>query len=174
MVATEGIKYAAALAPNALPGGTDAKSKKAMADILNAMATQCPDSVILAGGYSQGAAVSHRAIESLDPAVKNQIAGVILYGDTQNTQDKGQIPTFDTAKTKIICAPGDLVCDGTLTILPPHLSYGRNAADGSAFLVQKAKAAMAAKKAKRAEMEAKREASDLAENMAKVAVNIMA
>ncbi|KAL1606694.1 hypothetical protein SLS60_004101 [Paraconiothyrium brasiliense] len=173
-VATEGINYAAALAPNAMPGGTDAKSKQAMADILNQMVSQCPDSVILAGGYSQGAAVSHRAIESLDPAVQNQIAGVILYGDTQNTQDNGQIPNFDPAKTKIICANGDLVCDGTLTILPPHLSYGRNAADGAAFLVQKAQTAMAAKKAKRAETEAKREVGDLAKKMAKIAVNMVA
>ncbi|KAF2447250.1 carbohydrate esterase family 5 protein [Karstenula rhodostoma CBS 690.94] len=145
-----------------------------MATILTQMATQCPDSVILAGGYSQGAAVSHRAIESLDPAVQSQIAGVILYGDTQNTQDKGQIPGFDPKKTKIICAPGDLVCTGSLVILAPHLSYGANAADGSAFLVQKAQAAMAAKKAKRAEMAAKREAGDLAKKMAKVAVGMVA
>ncbi|KAL5386037.1 hypothetical protein DPSP01_004469 [Paraphaeosphaeria sporulosa] len=173
-VATEGIEYAAALAPNALPGGTDAKSKQAMATILNKMATQCPDSVILAGGYSQGAAVSHRAIESLDPAVQNQIAGVILYGDTQKTQDKGQIPGFDTAKTKIICAPGDLVCTGSLVILAPHLSYGANADEGAAFLVQKAQAVMAAKKAKRAEVAAKREVGGLAKKMAKVAVGMMA
>lgn len=144
-----------------------------MASILNAMASQCPDSVIVAGGYSQGAAVSHRAIESLDPAVQNQIAGVILYGDTQFQQDNGQIPGFDQAKTKIICAQGDLVCNGTLTILPPHLSYGNNAADGAAFLVQKAQAAMKKKKAKRA-LEAKREAADLAKKAAKVAVNLVA
>jgi hypothetical protein len=85
-VATEGIDYDAALAPNVLPGGTDAKSKKAMVDVLNAMAQKCPDSVIVTGGYSQGAAVNHRAIESLSSAVQEQIAGVILYGDTQKQQ----------------------------------------------------------------------------------------
>lgn len=57
-----------------------------MQDTLNAMASKCPDSVIVAGGYSQGAAVNHRAIEELDPAVQDQIAGVILYGDTQKQQ----------------------------------------------------------------------------------------
>ena len=57
-----------------------------MVDMLNAMAQKCPDSVIVAGGYSQGAAVNHRAIESLAPAVQDQIAGVILYGDTQKQQ----------------------------------------------------------------------------------------
>jgi cutinase len=145
-----------------------------MADILNQMAAQCPDSVILAGGYSQGAAVSHRAIESLAPAVQSQIAGVILYGDTQNAQDRAQIPGFDTAKTKIVCALGDLVCTGSLVILAPHLSYGADAGEGAAFLVQKAQAAMAAKKAKRAEMLAEREAGDLAKKMAKVAVGMVA
>jgi hypothetical protein len=85
-VATEGIDYDAALGPNILPGGTDAKSKKAMVDTLNAMAQKCPDSVIVTGGYSQGAAVNHRAIESLSPAVQEQIAGVVLYGDTQKQQ----------------------------------------------------------------------------------------
>lgn len=85
-MATEGIDYAADLAPNALNGGTDEESKVLMQDTLNAMASQCPDSVIVAGGYSQGAAVNHRAIEELDPAVQDQIAGVILYGDTQKQQ----------------------------------------------------------------------------------------
>ncbi|KAJ4298005.1 hypothetical protein N0V90_005904 [Kalmusia sp. IMI 367209] len=173
-VATEGIEYAAALAPNALPGGTDAQSKQAMADILNAMASQCPNSVIVAGGYSQGAAVSHRAIESLDPAVQNQIAGVILYGDTQNQQDNGQIPNFDPAKTKIICATGDLVCKGTLTILPAHLSYGANADEGAAFLNQKITAAMAKRKAKRAEAEAKREVENLAKKLTKIGITMVA
>ncbi|PVH97969.1 carbohydrate esterase family 5 protein [Periconia macrospinosa] len=149
-VATEGIDYDAALAPNALPGGTDSKSRDLMVDTLTAMATQCPDSVIVAGGYSQGAAVSHRAIESLPANVQSRIAGVILYGDTQFTQDNGQISGFPQDKTKIICATGDLVCKGSLVILPAHLSYGRNAGEGSDFLNQQITAAMAATKARKA------------------------
>lgn len=93
-VATEGIDYAAALAPNALPGGTDAASKNLMIATVQAMADQCPDSVIVTGGYSQGAAVNHRAIEALPAATKDQIAGVILYGDTQKQQDNSQISTL--------------------------------------------------------------------------------
>lgn len=85
-VATEGIDYAAALGTNALPGGTDALSKRLMQTTLNDMAQKCPDSVIVTGGYSQGAAVNHRAIEELDQGVKDQIAGVVLYGDTQKQQ----------------------------------------------------------------------------------------
>jgi cutinase len=57
-----------------------------MQDVLNDMASECPDSVIVTGGYSQGAAVNHRAIEELSQSVKDQIAGVVTYGDTQNEQ----------------------------------------------------------------------------------------
>ena len=32
----------------------------------------------------QGAAVNHRAIEDLSADVKDQIAGVVTFGDTQN------------------------------------------------------------------------------------------
>lgn len=85
-VRTEGIDYAALLSTNALPGGTDSRSKRLMQDTLNDMHRRCPDSVIVTGGYSQGAAVNHRAIEELPQAVKDQIAGVILYGDTQKQQ----------------------------------------------------------------------------------------
>jgi len=140
-------------------------------DVLNAMATQCPNSVIVAGGYSQGAAVSHRAIESLDPAVKNQIAGVVLYGDTQNTQDRGQIPNFDPAKTKVICAPGDAVCKGTLVILPAHLSYGANADEGASFLNQQI---LAAKTAKGTARKAKKRAETIAERLDKLAFEVAA
>lgn len=85
-VATEGIDYAADLAPNFLPGGTDTASKQLMQNMINSMASRCPDSIIVTGGYSQGAAVNHRAIEGLSSSVKDRIAGVILYGDTQRLQ----------------------------------------------------------------------------------------
>jgi cutinase len=176
-VATEGIDYAAGLAPNALPGGTDTQSKKLMQDTINAMVTQCPDSTIVVGGYSQGAAVVHRAVEELPAATMDRIAGVVTYGDTQKLQDKNQVPNFDPAKTKIICATGDLVCVGTLTILPAHLSYGANADEGSAFLNQmiaQAQGAAAAKKMRR-EVEAvvKREADELNAKM-KMAIESVA
>ena len=124
-----------------------------MQDTLNAMASQCADSVIVAGGYSQGAAVSHRAIESLDPAVQDQIAGVILYGDTQKQQDNNQIPNFPQEKTMIICQPGDLVCVGTLTILPAHLTYGQRADEGVQFLTTQVQGAMAKIKARKVKRE---------------------
>jgi len=150
-VATEGIDYAALLSTNALPGGTDLISENRMKGILNDMARECPDSVIVTGGYSQGAAVNHRAIEDLSASVKAQIAGVVLYGDTQKQQDRDQIPNFPKDKVLIICQPGDLVCVGTLTVLPPHLTYGSRVDEGVNFLAGKIRAAQASIKARNLE-----------------------
>lgn len=111
-----------------------------MRNLLTQAAKECPNSSILAGGYSQGAALTHRAIENLPDSVKNAIDGVVTFGDTQNQQDGGQIPNFSREKVKIFCNPGDLVCVGTLTITPAHLTYGLDADAAAAFLAARARA----------------------------------
>lgn len=171
-VATEGIAYAATIGTNALPGGTDARSKNLLKDTLTSMAQKCPDSVIVSGGYSQGAAVNHRAIEELDPAVQDQIAGVVLYGDTQKQQDRNQIPNFPADKVKIICQPGDAVCRGTLTVLPAHLTYGSRADEGVEFLSTQIRGAQAKIKARNAKREAEKAAAGLLEKVKRVAVDL--
>lgn len=133
------------------------------------MAEKCPDSIIVSGGYSQGAAVNHRAIEALDAAVQQKIAGVVLYGDTQKQQDKDQIPNFPKDKVKIICQPGDAVCVGTLSVLPAHLTYGMRVDEGVEFLVQQIKAMQNKARAR----DVKREAvAAMAETVKKVAKTI--
>jgi cutinase len=173
-VATEGINYAATIGTNAIPGGTDNASKKLMQDTLNSMAQKCPDSVIVAGGYSQGAAVNHRAIEELDASIQDQIAGVVLYGDTQKLQDRNQIPNFPADKVKIICQPGDAVCNGALVVLPAHLTYGSRADEGVDFLVRQVKGAQAKIKARNAKREVEKRAAGLAAKAKKVAVALVA
>lgn len=156
-VATEGIDYIAGLTPNLLIGGTLPLSDLMMTKVLNDMAARCPDSVIVTGGYSQGGAVNHRAIEDLAPAVKEQIAGVVLYGDSQRVQDNNRIPNFPANKVLQICQPGDLICQGTDIVLPPHLTYTVRVPEGVAFLTQKIRGAQAkikARNAKRAVEEA--------------------
>ncbi|KAF2177217.1 carbohydrate esterase family 5 protein [Zopfia rhizophila CBS 207.26] len=148
-VATEGIDYPALLSTNALPGGADPIGINDMRDVLTRANRQCPDSILVAGGYSQGAAVCHRAIENLPQNVKDQIAGVVTYGDTQKQQDNNQIPNFPREKVEIICNPGDLVCEGTLTVLPPHLAYGVRAGEGVNFLSQQIRGAQAGAKARK-------------------------
>lgn len=141
-----------------------------MADTLTAMATQCPNSVIVAGGYSQGAAVNHRAIEDLPANVQDQIAGVVLYGDTQKQQDDDQIPNFPANKVKIICQPGDAVCLGSLVITPAHLTYGRRADEGVQFLTTQIQGAQAKIKARKV----KREAEAALEVAKRAAVEVVA
>ncbi|KAK2038481.1 cutinase [Colletotrichum somersetense] len=140
-VAVEGVDYAAGLATNALPGGADPQGVAEMKRLIAKANSECPDSKLVVGGYSQGAAVTHRAVEDLPQAQKDQIVAAFTFGDTQNVQDKGQIPNFPKDKTKIICAAGDAVCKGTLVILPAHLSYGANAGEMANFISQKLTAA---------------------------------
>jgi cutinase len=90
-VAVQGIDYPAAISTNLLPGGADRNGIATMKSLLEQAASQCPNSKLVAGGYSQGAALTHRAIENLSDAVKGKIVGVVTFGDTQNLQDRGQI-----------------------------------------------------------------------------------
>ncbi|KAF2281394.1 cutinase precursor [Westerdykella ornata] len=164
-VATEGVAYAALLSTNALPGGTDSASKNLFKNTLNSMASKCPDSVIVTGGYSQGAAVNHRAIEELSQSVKDRIVGTVLYGDTQKQQDNNQIPNFPKDKVLIICNPGDLVCTGSLVVLAPHLAYGARADEGVNFLAQKIRAAQANVKARNIQRAVEESVADLVEGV---------
>ncbi|KAF4817261.1 putative cutinase 1 [Colletotrichum tropicale] len=140
-MAVEGVDYAAGLSTNFLPGGGDPKGISEMKRLINKAATDCPNSMLVVGGYSQGAAVTHRAVENLPQAQKDQIVAAFMFGDTQKQQEGGVIANFDPAKTKIICNPGDAVCVGTLNILPPHLAYGARANEMADFITQKLTAA---------------------------------
>lgn len=144
-VACQGIGtedgYAAALAPNFQPKNTDDQSINAALKIVNLAATQCPDSTIVMGGYSQGSAVVDNAIQQMPAAQQAKVAGVVMWGYTRAEQDNLQVPGYPVSQTKIFCATGDLVCNDTLTITAAHLSYGVNAAESGQFLAQMAKQA---------------------------------
>jgi cutinase len=140
-VAVEGIEYGALLSTNFLPGGADPRGISAMKELIAKANTDCPDSKLVVGGYSQGAALVHRAVEDLPQAQKDQIVAAYTFGDTQNLQDRGQIPNFPADKTNVICNTGDAVCRGTLTILPAHLDYTRRSGEQADFIVSKLQAA---------------------------------
>ncbi|TLD06037.1 uncharacterized protein PgNI_08591 [Pyricularia grisea] len=140
-VAVEGVDYAAGLTTNFLRGGADPAGISEMKRLIAKANSECPDSMLVVGGYSQGAALTHRAVENLPQAQKDQIKAAFTFGDTQKQQDRNQIKNFPTDKTNIICQPGDLVCVGTLTITPAHLTYGTRANEQVKFITSALQAA---------------------------------
>ena len=85
-VAVEGIDYGALLSTNFLRGGADPAGIREMKDLIGQVTSKCPDSKLVVGGYSQGAALTHRAVEDLPKAQKDNIVAAFTFGDTQNQQ----------------------------------------------------------------------------------------
>ncbi|KAL6703108.1 hypothetical protein ACN47E_010170 [Coniothyrium glycines] len=133
-----GGPYDATLAGNFLPRGSTPSAIAEMVRLFNLANSKCPNAVIVAGGYSQGAALAAAAISDTSSTVRNKIVGTVLFGYTKNQQNGGRIPNYSQDGLKVFCAFGDLVCEGTLTILPAHLSYSDEASnEAPAFLISK-------------------------------------
>jgi cutinase len=78
------------------------------------------------------------ALTDVTAAVRNKVVGTVLFGYTQNLQNRGGIPNYPSNRLEVFCALGDLVCSGTLTITIAHLSYGDEAAgEAPDFLISK-------------------------------------
>jgi len=137
VVACQGVgsPYDATIADNLLPRRTSAADIGAATTLFDLASTKCPNTQVIAGGYSQGSAVMDGSIQALSASIQSLVKGVVLFGFTLNEQDGGRIPNYPTSQTKVYCAVGDLVCDGTLDITPAHLSYGDDASDAASFLV---------------------------------------
>jgi cutinase len=121
---TYAVMYAASLFTNISAQRTDQASINEGVKAFQKANQECPSAQIIAGGYSQGAAVMHNVISrSLSPAIKAKIVGVALFGDTRNKQDGGHIPNFPKDKSRVWCNPSDGVCGGQLNVNAGHLSY---------------------------------------------------
>lgn len=123
-LAIQGVEYPAAIVTNVIPSGASPEGVRNLRDLLNEANQRCPDSILLASGYSQGAAIVHKVFEDgLSASVKQQIAGIVLFGDTRRLQTGGRIAGYPADRTLVICNVGDLVCVGTLVITPAHIGY---------------------------------------------------
>jgi cutinase len=95
---------------------------------------------------SQGTAVMHNAVSALPPALKKKVVAGVLFGDTRNAKDKGQVPNYPKDQVQIFCDPQDGVCGGKLQVTEGHMVYMKNG-DGQkaiAFLKSKIDPALSA------------------------------
>jgi len=74
------------------------------------------------------------SVRRLSAAVKNQIAGVVLYGNTRNRQENGKIPDFPSEKALTFCNISDGVCGGGLVVTAGHLTYTRDVPEAVTYL----------------------------------------
>ncbi|KAG6916236.1 hypothetical protein DXG01_007769 [Tephrocybe rancida] len=125
-----GIKYPAAIG-GYLAGG-DQGGATTMANLVTAKASSCPNTKIVISGYSQGAQVTHLAAGKLSSSAQSRVNAAVLFGDPDNGQ---AFPGPINGHVKSFCAPGDLICHGQSVVLPPHLTYGANAAEAASFVV---------------------------------------
>ncbi|MEZ0049959.1 cutinase [Mycobacterium sp. MAA66] len=134
---------------------------------VEATATNCPNTRIVLGGYSQGAVVSGfttanaipkdipadlapyawYAPKPMPPSVANHVAALVLFGKP-SAQFMGEIgappipigPAY-AAKTVEMCVPDDTICNGAPGGGPTfaHITYAANgmAEQGAAFAVGK-------------------------------------
>jgi cutinase len=118
---------------------------------IESTAASCPNTRIVLGGYSQGAAVAGFVTSAsipagipaeyvqflpkpMPPSVANHVAAVVLFGKPSNQwlQNYGApeitIGPLYAPKTDDLCAPGDTICDGDSG--PPNLAHAEYAVNG--------------------------------------------
>ncbi|KAI5777890.1 cutinase [Geopyxis carbonaria] len=134
----QGVVYPALLADNLNSGGTTPEAVDAMVSLLTRVATECPDSTIVAGGYSQGSAVVARGLMKAAKDVRARVKAVVMFGYTQNKQLKGTVPGMEKSSVKVYCNPLDLICSGSLVLTPTHFTYtGKSTKDAANFVVSR-------------------------------------
>jgi cutinase len=110
---------------------------------VQSVVASCPNTKMVLGGYSQGAAVMDLTTNQLPAQVGNHVAAVVLFGNPSTSSSYSrqlgadQITPLNAAyqpKTDAICLPNDMVCsDGGNMIA--HLSYVPDATNQAATFV---------------------------------------
>lgn len=97
---------------------------------VEATAANCPNTKIILGGYSQGAAVAAYVTTGDIPAgVHDHVAGLVLFGKpsapllSQYGAPAANISPVYAGKSLDLCAPADNVCDGSPASLLGSLAH---------------------------------------------------
>ena len=97
---------------NSTPAGRDDASAH-----IQSMAANCPDTRMVLGGYSQGAAVIDLATTAMPPEVADNVAAAAVFGGPRSTfadsLSPGPLPAIGplyAAKTIDLCVPNDPIC----------------------------------------------------------------
>jgi hypothetical protein len=118
-------------------------------DHIESMTTECPNTRLVLGGFSQGAAVTGFVTSAdippgvpagfvpapMPPQVADHVAAVALFGKPSNQflSDAGAplitIGPLYAPKTIDLCAPGDTICNGAPPG-PPTGAHGSYASNG--------------------------------------------
>jgi cutinase len=92
-------------------GGND------MSAHVQSMAADCPNTRMVLGGYSQGAAVVDLATSEMPPAVADHVAATAMFGGPKSSLadalSPGPLPTVGAlyaGKTVDLCVPNDPIC----------------------------------------------------------------
>jgi cutinase len=105
------------------------------------MVAGCPNTKLVLGGYSQGAAVMDLTTNQVPARDAGHVAAVALFGNPSSTYSKqlsdNQFPPVSPAyqpKTIALCIPDDIICSEGGNILA-HLAYAPDATNQAATFV---------------------------------------
>ncbi|KAI0477056.1 putative cutinase [Xylariaceae sp. FL0804] len=124
-----GVNYTASV-ENYLNG--DASEGTTMADEITNIYSQCPDTKLVLGGYSQGGALVHNAAADLPASTMAKVAAITIFGDPDSSS---AVAGIDASRVDIICHDGDNICEHGDVILLQHLTYAEDCDAASDFIM---------------------------------------
>ncbi|CAG8970663.1 hypothetical protein HYALB_00003417, partial [Hymenoscyphus albidus] len=128
-VAIQGVNNYKADIVGYLTGGSASGTVEMARQISDARA-KCPNTKLIAAGYSQGGQLVHKAAALLPVDTARWISKVVIFGDPLS---RFPVTNVDASRTKIFCNIGDNICDNGDLVLPPHLIYGKDALAAALF-----------------------------------------
>jgi len=112
--------------------GGDPKGSAEMAAEISQAYSSCPNTKLVASGYSQGGQIVHNSIALLPAATAEWISKVVIFGDPDNGT---AIANVAASKVDTYCHTDDNICVNGDLVLPAHLTYAENAAAAAAFVL---------------------------------------